>query len=391
VGIDSTTLSKTTFTTFFSRILRSRIALAATAAIVLVAVAGTTVGYRAMSTTVTLSVDGKEKQVHVFGNTVGDVLAAEHIDLGARDLVQPAADEKIDDGTKIAVLYSKPIKLTVDGKTSTHYVTATSVEGALEQIGTVYRDARLSTSRGMSIDRDGASINVLTAKSLRVSIAGHKLVKKNVPAVTVADALKSLGVKADKNDIVKPGLKAKVHDGDKIVYTKVAVKTVTVKGESYDADTITRDDDSALKGTETVVREGKPGTRTATYRLVKHNGHVVKRVLIKADVTTKAVAKIVKVGTKEPVTAARSGGGINLANAAMWDRIAACESGGNWSINTGNGYYGGLQFDIGTWLGAGGGDFAPRADLASREEQITVANRVYASRGLSPWGCAGAA
>ena len=86
-----------------------------------------------------------------------------------------------------------------------------------------------------------------------------------------------------------------------------------------------------------------------------------------------------------------SGAGLNLAHADMWDRIAVCETGGNWSINTGNGYYGGLQFDYGTWLGAGGGDFAQRADLASREQQITVANRVYATRGLQPWGCAHAA
>ena len=70
-----------------------------------------------------------------------------------------------------------------------------------------------------------------------------------------------------------------------------------------------------------------------------------------------------------------------------WNRLAECESGGNWHINTGNGYYGGLQFDSRTWLGAGGADFAQRADLASREQQITVANRVYAQRGLSPWSC----
>ena len=74
-----------------------------------------------------------------------------------------------------------------------------------------------------------------------------------------------------------------------------------------------------------------------------------------------------------------------------WDRLAQCEAGGNWHINTGNGYYGGLQFDYGTWLSAGGDDFAPRADLASRAEQITVANRLYAQRGLQPWGCAHAA
>ncbi|MCW3156900.1 transglycosylase family protein [Micropruina sp. KQZ13P-5] len=75
----------------------------------------------------------------------------------------------------------------------------------------------------------------------------------------------------------------------------------------------------------------------------------------------------------------------------MWDRIAQCESGGNWSINTGNGYYGGLQFATASWLANGGADFAPRADLASRAEQITVANRYYASAGLGPWGCAHAA
>ncbi len=75
----------------------------------------------------------------------------------------------------------------------------------------------------------------------------------------------------------------------------------------------------------------------------------------------------------------------------MWDRIAACESGQNWHINTGNGYYGGLQFNMQAWLGSGGADFAARADLASREQQITVANRLYAQRGLSPWSCRTAA
>ena len=57
-----------------------------------------------------------------------------------------------------------------------------------------------------------------------------------------------------------------------------------------------------------------------------------------------------------------------------WDAIAACESGGNWSINTGNGFYGGLQFTQQTWLASGGGAYAPRADLASREQQIAVAS-----------------
>lgn len=70
---------------------------------------------------------------------------------------------------------------------------------------------------------------------------------------------------------------------------------------------------------------------------------------------------------------------------ANWDRVASCESGGNWAINTGNGFYGGLQFDYSTWLGAGGGQYAQRADLASKREQVLIAERVRADRGLSPW------
>lgn len=61
----------------------------------------------------------------------------------------------------------------------------------------------------------------------------------------------------------------------------------------------------------------------------------------------------------------------------MWDLLAEeCESSGNWSANTGNGYYGGLQFDPKTWISYGGAEFAPRADLATREQQIAVAERV---------------
>jgi resuscitation-promoting factor RpfA len=69
----------------------------------------------------------------------------------------------------------------------------------------------------------------------------------------------------------------------------------------------------------------------------------------------------------------------------IWDDLAYCESGGDWAINTGNGYYGGLQFAQATWVGLGGEEFAPRADLASREQQIVVAERVLAVQGWGAW------
>lgn len=69
----------------------------------------------------------------------------------------------------------------------------------------------------------------------------------------------------------------------------------------------------------------------------------------------------------------------------IWDKLAGCESNSNWHANTGNGYFGGVQFDRGTWLAYGGGVYAARADLASRNAQIAVAERLHAARGFQPW------
>lgn len=74
---------------------------------------------------------------------------------------------------------------------------------------------------------------------------------------------------------------------------------------------------------------------------------------------------------------------------SVWDGIAQCESGGNWNINTGNGFYGGVQFAPGTWLNMGGGVYAPTADLATKEQQIEIAEKVLAVSGWGAWpGCA---
>ncbi|MEP7332707.1 MAG: transglycosylase family protein [Terracoccus sp.] len=82
-------------------------------------------------------------------------------------------------------------------------------------------------------------------------------------------------------------------------------------------------------------------------------------------------------------------GGLAMAAPAsagsVWDGVAACESGGNWSINTGNGFYGGLQFTKSTWLAYGGGQYASRADLASKSAQIAVAQRTLKGQGPGAW------
>ena len=70
---------------------------------------------------------------------------------------------------------------------------------------------------------------------------------------------------------------------------------------------------------------------------------------------------------------------------ATWDSLAACESSGNWAINTGNGFYGGVQFNQNTWERHGGLRYAPRADLATREEQIAIAELTQARQGWGAW------
>ncbi|WP_030216002.1 LysM peptidoglycan-binding domain-containing protein [Streptomyces bikiniensis] len=82
-------------------------------------------------------------------------------------------------------------------------------------------------------------------------------------------------------------------------------------------------------------------------------------------------------------------GTASAATASEWDRVAQCESGGNWSINTGNGYYGGLQFSASTWAAYGGTAYASTADQASKSQQIAVAEKVLAGQGKGAWPSCG--
>ncbi|MBB4894792.1 LysM repeat protein [Streptomyces olivoverticillatus] len=103
------------------------------------------------------------------------------------------------------------------------------------------------------------------------------------------------------------------------------------------------------------------------------------RIVTLAGVTGAAVAAPLMVATS-----------ANAASVDQWDKVAQCESSGDWHINTGNGYYGGLQFSQSSWAAAGGTAYAPRADLATKGQQIAVAEKLLAMQGPGAWGCAGA-
>ncbi|MFJ9664604.1 transglycosylase family protein [Streptomyces sp. NPDC101219] len=99
-----------------------------------------------------------------------------------------------------------------------------------------------------------------------------------------------------------------------------------------------------------------------------------------------AIAGVTGAAVAAPLMAA---GNASAATAAEWDAVAQCESGGNWSINTGNGYYGGLQFSASTWAGYGGTKYASTADQATKAQQIEIAEKVLAGQGKGAWPVCG--
>ena len=364
---------------------KSKAVLVGLVATALVAVVGTTVGYAALSKTVTLHLDDRTEQVSAMGGTVGDVLAAQDITVGPHDVVAPSLDQPVSDGGAITVRFGRPFKVDVDGKTTKYWVTATSVRGALDSINRSFDRSRLSVGRGAGIDRGGLTLHVTTPKNVVFVRGGHQPVRKHVAVRTVGQLLDELGVKLGKHDTVQPGRKHEIHQGDKIVLTRIKIVRKHVSGEAIDFSTITREDSTMYEGHSSVLRAGQPGLRDVTYRITYRNGHLVARKVVSAKVTREPVDQIERVGTKvaapAPTTNYASGG-------TVWDRIAQCESGGNWAANTGNGYYGGLQFSLGTWQAYGG---TGRPDQNSREAQIAVAERVRAAEGgYGAWPVCGA-
>lgn len=105
----------------------------------------------------------------------------------------------------------------------------------------------------------------------------------------------------------------------------------------------------------------------------------------KPSSTGKTVAKVAVTGAMMGTAGIALAGNASAAPDSDWDRLAKCEAGGNWGTNTGNGFQGGLQFTQSTWRAHGGGQYAPNAHQASREQQIAVAEKVLASQGWGAW------
>ncbi|WP_040284152.1 resuscitation-promoting factor [Tessaracoccus massiliensis] len=348
---------------------------------------------------VTVVVDGVASTIAVREDTVAEVLALEGIEPGPHDVVLPAPETQISDGTEISIAYARPLEVTIDGEEREIWTTAKNVGDALKMLRLDAADSKLSASRSDAIGREGLSVDILTAKDFTVTAAGVATPVRL--AGTVAEALAEQGIEPDADDKVSPAPETLLEDGMEIVYINVEVKE-SIKLVPIDFEKTTVESDKLLKGRREVTTKGIPGETRETYTDVYEDGVLVSSALAESVVSKQPVHQVTTVGTKEPpkpdpapeaeapaTSSGRpsSGKPLDLSRAAMWDRIARCESTNRWNINTGNGYYGGLQFNLATWRSVGGTDFAAYPHQATREEQITVANRLYAQRGLQPWGC----
>ncbi|WP_410785347.1 ubiquitin-like domain-containing protein [Kribbella sp. C-35] len=357
------------------------VAVGATAAF---AVAGGSVAYAAKSKTVSVSVDGQVRKVHTFGSTVADALKAEKVQVGEHDVVAPGMDSKLQDGQEIAVQYGRQLTVNADGAKKAYWTTADSVNEALADLGLRYDGAQLSTSRSAPLGRQGLELTITTPKTVQIVHLGKIVTIKSL-AGTVGQALTEAKVRWDSDDRITPAAATPLKLGvNKIGFVQVLQKTVT-KTEAVAHGTDETKSATLEVGTKKTTTKGTDGSKTVTYLYTYLDGKLSATKVVGSKLVTKVVDEQVVVGTKpkpaEPTTETTETDTPASSNVGAWDRIAECESGGNWSINSGNGYYGGLQFDHGTWAAYGGTAYATNANGASKAQQIAIAEKVKADRG----------
>ncbi|SDU49043.1 resuscitation-promoting factor [Jiangella alkaliphila] len=348
-------------------------------ATVVTALVGGGVAYITLDNAVTLTVDGQTETVHTFGGDVEDVLEERDIELSARDEVIPSLDSDIEDGTEISVRYARQVTVTVDGEEQQIWTTALSVDEALGDLNIRAAGLDLSVDRSQPIGRGGIDFEVRTPKEITVTADGATN-PLTTTGLTVAEALTEAGITLGELDLVEPAADTVLADALAVTVRRVTVETATVT-EELPFEVTEQEDDTLEEGTESVETEGQEGSVEKVVQTTYIDGEVSEQEVLSETVLAAPVDELVLIGTMEPPAPPaedEGGGGGDDVDGGVWDDLAQCESGGNWSINTGNGYYGGLQFSVGTWRAFGGSGY-PHEN--SKAEQIRIATKVRDNRG----------
>jgi len=327
--------------------------------------------------TLSLTVDGTQLTVATMKSRVIDVVEENGYTVGERDDLYPAADTAVADADSIVLRRSRPLQISMDGQNSTEvWTTAATVQEALAQLS-MTDTAPAAASRGSRLPLAGMSLPVVSAKNVQLNDGG-KLSTVRLAAANVGALLEAAGVPLEQRDTVVPAASSPVVDGMRIDVTRVRIEKVTAQVPLPPASN--RIEDPTLNQSRQVVEDpGTPGLQDVTFAVAEVNGVETGRLPVANVVLNPARQSVLRVGTK-PGTEVPP-----VSQGHVWDALAGCESGGNWAINTGNGYFGGVQFDQNTWERQGGLRYAQRADLATREEQIAIAEVTRARQGWGAW------
>ena len=379
-----------TSSSLFSRATRTPV-LPVDAAVLTAAVAGGVV-YEATEKTATLVVDGESRSVDFRGDTAADVLAAAGLEAGTRDQLVPAADTAVEDGDEVALRRARELELVVDGTPKTVWVTAASVDEALEQAGLAERGMALSASSSRDIPLDGMKLAVSTPKTFTVQVDGRSMARTTT-AGTVGEALTLAGVTVDGDDRVSHDRAAALVDGLAVNVVRVAKDRVHREIAVPNA-TERREDANLLEGRTRVITAGQDGMVRRTFERTFLDGKLANSTEIAKTTVAAPVTRVVAVGTKPapapapaPARASRdrsssesSGGGAPSGGFAA---LAQCESGGNPRATNPSGKYRGLyQFSRETWASVGGSGDPAAASVA---EQTRRAQLLLNRSGAGQW------
>lgn len=327
--------------------------------------------------TVTLHVDGASMTVPTMKSTVIDVIEENGFEVDDRDDLHPAADQPVGQSDTIVLRRSRPLQISTDGRDSRQvWTTASTVDEALAQLRMTDK-APAAASRGSRVPLAGMSLPVVSAKTVQLDDAGMAS-SVSLAAPDVGALLEAAGAPLQQRDTVVPAASSPVVDGMRIQVTRERIEKVSQRVPLLPL--MRRVEDPTLNQSRQIVEDpGMPGTQDVVFAVAKRNGMETGRLPVANVVVTPAREGVIRVGTK-PGTEVPE-----VRNGAVWEALAQCEAGGNWAINTGNGFYGGVQFDQNTWERNGGLRYAPRADLATREEQIAIAEVTRARQGWGAW------
>jgi resuscitation-promoting factor RpfB len=320
--------------------------------------------------------DGARRiRVSTNARTVGEVLAERHVRLHAGDLVVPAPATRVTDGTRINLLRAFDVVVDVDGSVRTVRTTQTASERFIDS---------LELGPGLQVQEapptlgSGSLVRIRTLRTGILLVDGQ-IVSFSEPVHTVGELLERFSVVLNGDDSVRPGVDEVLFDGVVVSVTRLGTQTDVVV-ESYTLPTEEIRDPTLPVGQTIVDDAGRAGLANATYRVVMLNGTEQSRVLLSRVPVRGSEARPmrVRIGT--------------LAD-PRWDKIAQCETGGNWSA-PGPEWQGGLGIWFENWNAYGGREFAPTAGKATREQQIIVAERIRQDmiakgngNGWGAWGC----